>query len=200
MKSKLLLSIAAVSLLALLAMPAQLIAQEQSAPQPEGSLTDTFGADHTRPVNMTFSGSNVATSIDLQPDTITDEVILVGNGTLGHFTYRELHADTTSPQTSSTCPGPYFLTVAGAGVFSFHDGSLTTSITKGAGCINLTTGTAAYTVTYQITGGTGCFKGASGTFTSTATLFPVLFNASNAPELLTNTGQLEGTLVLPSER
>lgn len=170
-------------------------AQEQS-----GAATDAFGTDHTRPVNMTFSGSNVATTIDLQTGTITDEVILVGDGTLGHFTYRELHADSTSPETSSTCSGPYFLTVTGAGIFSFHDGSLTTSVTKGAGCIDLTTGTAAYTVTYKITGGTGCFKGASGTFTSTATLFPVLFNTSNAPELLTNTGQLEGTLVLSSER
>src|SRR5271170_3117007 len=66
------LTIAAVSLLAVLAMSAQLIAQEQSTPQ----------ADHTQPVDMTFSGSNVATAIDLQPDTITDEVILVGNGTL----------------------------------------------------------------------------------------------------------------------
>jgi len=97
------LTIAAVSLLAVLAMSAQLIAQEQSTPQ----------ADHTQPVDMTFSGSNVATAIDLQPDTITDEVILVGNGTLGHFTYRELHADSTSPETSSTCSGPYFLTVTG---------------------------------------------------------------------------------------
>jgi hypothetical protein len=160
--------------------------------------TIAFGADYTEPGTMTFSGSNVATAIDLQAGTITDEVILIGKGTLGEFTYRELHADSTAPETSSTCSGPYFQTVTGAGVFSFRDGSLlTTSITKGAGCINLTTGTAAYTVTYQITGGTGRFKGASGTLTSTATLFPVLFNASNAPELLTNTGQFEGTLVVP---
>ena len=158
--------------------------------------TIAFGADDTHPVTMTFSGSNVATAIDLGAGTVTDEVILVGKSSLGEFTYRELHADTTSPQTSSTCAGPYFMTVTGAGVFSFRDGSLlTTSITKGAGCINPTAGTAAYTVTYQITGGTGRFQGASGTLMSTATLFPVLFNASNAPELLTNSGQVEGTLV-----
>ena len=37
-----------------------------------------------KPVKMTFSGSNVATTIDLKPGTVTDEVHLAGNGTLGH--------------------------------------------------------------------------------------------------------------------
>jgi hypothetical protein len=50
-------------------------------------------------------------------------------------------------------------------------------------------------VTYQITGGTGRFKGASGTLTLTATLTPVLFNASGAPELLPNTGEFHGTVL-----
>ncbi len=36
---------------------------------------------------------------------------------------------------------------------------------------------------------------ASGALTLTATLSPVLFNASNAPEFLTNTGEFQGTVV-----
>ena len=150
------------------------------------------------PVKMHYSGSNVATTINLQDGTVTDEEILAGNGTLGPFTLRELRADTASPQPSSTCSGPtqlYFPIVTGAGVFRFQDGSLlTVRITEGAVCADLTAGVGHLTVTYQITGGTGRFKGASGTLTLTATLTPVLFNASNAPELLTNTGEFEGTV------
>ena len=72
-----------------------------------------------RPVRMMLSGTNVATTINLQPGTVTDEQVLAGSGTLGPFTYRELHADNLSPQPSSTCSGPnqfYFPTVTGAGV------------------------------------------------------------------------------------
>ena len=67
-----------------------------------------------KPVNMTFSGSNVATTINLKNGTVTDEEILAGKGTLGPFTYRELHADDPS-QPSSTCSGPSALEVAGGG-------------------------------------------------------------------------------------
>jgi hypothetical protein len=87
-----------------------------------------------KPVNMTFSGSNVATTINLQPDTVTDEELLAGNGTLGPFTYRELHADTNSPQPSSTCP-LFFATPVGAGVFRFQDGSLLKASITGRGGI-----------------------------------------------------------------
>jgi hypothetical protein len=45
-----------------------------------------------KPVKMTFSGTNVQTTINLQPGTVTDEEILAGSGTLGPFTYRELYA------------------------------------------------------------------------------------------------------------
>ena len=55
-----------------------------------------------QPVKMTFSGSLVPSTINLQPGTVTDEEISAGNGTLGPFTYRELHADLASPQPSST--------------------------------------------------------------------------------------------------
>ena len=151
------------------------------------------------PVKMNYSGSNVATTINLQDGTVTDEEILAGNGTLGPFTYRELHADTTSPQPPSTCSGPtqlYFPIVAGAGVFRFQDGSLlTVNVTEGAICVDLTAGVGDLTETYQITGGTGRFKGASGTLTLTGLLNPVLFDASGNPKLLTNTGKFEGTVL-----
>jgi len=147
------------------------------------------------PVKMTFSGTNVATTINLQTGTVTDEQHSAGNGNLGPFTFRELHADGPSPQPSATCTGPYFLVVAGAGVFRFVDGSLLiVRITEGNGCVNLTVGQARLIVSYQITGGTGRFQGASGALTYTATMTPVLRNASNAPALLTLTGEIEGTL------
>jgi len=72
-----------------------------------------------RPVKMTFSGTSIGTTINLQPDTVTDEQNVAGNGTLGTFSFRELHADPTSPQPSSSCSsGPYFPTVAGGGYFA----------------------------------------------------------------------------------
>ena len=148
------------------------------------------------PVKMNYSGSNVATTINLQNGTVTDEQLLAGKGALGAFTYRELHADTTSPQPSSTCSGPYFLIVTGAGVFRFQDGSLmTVNVTEGAICVDLTTFLGQLTETYQITCGTGRFKGATGTLTLTGTLNAVLSDASGNPELLTNTGKFEGTVL-----
>jgi hypothetical protein len=49
-------------------------------------------------VEMTFSGTNVATTINLQANTSTDETQLAGRGSLGPFTFRELHADVALPQ------------------------------------------------------------------------------------------------------
>lgn len=152
-----------------------------------------------RPVKMTASGSNVATTLDLAPGTITDEVHLAGSGTLGPFTYRELHADVLSPQSSSACAGGtglYIPTLAGGGVFRFQDGSLMTVVLKvGALCIDLPTGVAHYTATYTITGGTGRLQNASGILTLTSAVAPVLFTASNAPVLLTNVGEFEGNVL-----
>lgn len=149
-------------------------------------------------VKMTVSGTNVATTINLAPDTITDEVNFGGNGTLGPFTYRELHADVLSPQSSSGCAngaGLYIPTVAGGGVFRFQDGSLlTVALTEGALCIDLTAGVAKFTATYKITGGTGRFKGASGTLTLNSTVAPVVFTSSGAPVLLTNAGEFDGQI------
>ena len=152
-------------------------------------------AHHQRPVKMRFSGTNVATTINLQPGTVTDETQLAGNGSLGPFTFRELHADGPSPQPPDSCSGPSFAVVAGAGVFRFLNGSLLiVTVVDGSGCVNLAAGNAGLTVNYEITGGTGRFAGASGNLTMTATLVAILRNAAGAPALLTNTGQFEGTI------
>ena len=118
-------------------------------------------AQEERPVKMTFSGTNVATTINLQPGTVTDEHHSAGRGSLGPFTFRELHADGPAPQTSSTCSGPYFLVVAGAGVFRFQDGSLLiVRLQDGDGCINPIAHVSLLTVRYQITrAGKGAFRG-----------------------------------------
>src|SRR4029453_6597424 len=110
-----------------------------------------------RPVKMTFSGTNVATTINLRPGTITDEHQSAGRGSLGAFTFRELHADQGGAPSSPTCSGPHFLVVAGAGVFRFEDGSLlSVAITeKGDGCVDLKAGMALLTGNYKISGGTG---------------------------------------------
>jgi len=149
-----------------------------------------------RPVKMTFSGTNVATTINLLPNTVTDEQHSAGHGTFGSFTFRELHADGPTAQPPSGCASPrFFAVVAGAGVFHFQDGSLLiVTITEGSGCINLAAGNSAMIVKYQIIGGTGRFEGASGALTYTATMTPVLRNAVNAPALLTLTGEIQGTI------
>jgi hypothetical protein len=148
------------------------------------------------PVKMTFSGTNVATLINLQPNTVTDEQHSAGNGTFGAFTFRELHADTpVAQQPTSSCSAANFATVAGTGVFRFQDGSLLiVAVKDGSGCINPADRTSALTVNYAITGGTGRFEGASGSLTYTATLIAILRNATNAPALLTLTGVIEGSV------
>jgi hypothetical protein len=150
--------------------------------------------DHERPIKMSFSGTNVATTINLQPDTVTDETQLEGTGTLGAFTFRELHADGRAPEPVAGCSGPSFLVVAGGGVFRFQDGSLlTVTVMDGSGCIFARN--AVLTVNYAITGGTGRFTGAGGKLTMTGTIAVVFRNASMAPALLINTGEFEGTLI-----
>ena len=151
-------------------------------------------ADEDRSVRMRYSGTNLATSINLRPNTITDETHLTGDGSLGAFTFRELHADDPS-QHPVGCAGPNFGVVAGAGVFTFEDGSLlVVTVADGSGCVDLAAGNAAITVNYQISGGTGRFREASGELTMSGTLMVVLFNAANAPQLLTNTGRIRGTI------
>ena len=150
---------------------------------------------------MAFSGSMAPTAIDVQADTITDEELLAGNGTLGPFTFRKLRTDETSPQFFGSCGsgvGPSLRVVAGGGVFRFDDGSLlTVTVTEGVLCVDVDHLVGHLTETYQITGGTGRFKGASGTLQSTGKLKPVLFSAANAAVLLTNIGELKGTVRVP---
>ena len=59
-------------------------------------------------VKMTFSGSNVAMPINLQANTVTDETHLAGVGSLGPFTFRELHADGAASAPPDGCLGPFF--------------------------------------------------------------------------------------------
>ena len=149
-------------------------------------------------VEMAFSGSMVPTAIDVQPNTITEEEVLAGNGTLGSFTFRKLRTDETSPVSFGSCGngfGPSLRVVAGGGVFRFKDGSLlTVTVTEGILCADFDHRVGHLTETYQITGGTGRFEDASGVLQSTGNLKPVLFSASNAAVLLTNTGELKGTV------
>lgn len=155
-----------------------------------------------KPVKMRFSGSTVATTLNLQPGTVTDEEQFAGNGTLGRFTYRQLRADVSpfAGQPPSTCslPRRYVPVARGGGVFRFQYGSLLkVVITGGSYCIDLTDPTAPVgnlTVDYLIAGGTGRFKGASGALTLNSTLTPVVFDADNRVKLLTNTGTFEGTV------
>jgi hypothetical protein len=175
------LPMAAMIMTAALAMPAAAQKQEQV------------------PLKMTFSGSKVATKIDLGPNTRTDEVHLAGNGTLGPFTFRSLRADETIPQSFGKCgagSGPNLRVVAGGGVFRFQDGSLlTVTLTGGALCVDLDHVVGHVNETYQITGGTGRFEGAKGSLASTATLGAVLNDASNQAVLLTINGDLDGTIL-----
>ena len=147
-------------------------------------------------VRMTFSGSFVPTAIDVQPDTITDEELLAGNGTLGPFTFRKLRTDELAPQSFGSCgsgSGPSIRVVAGAGVFRFEDGSLlTVTVTEGVLCVDLDHGVGHLTETYQITGGTGRFKGASGALQSTGKLAAVLFSASDRARTFDEYGGVEG--------
>jgi len=77
------------------------------------------------PIKMTFSGTGAPSAVDLKyPNTNNGEEILAGSGTLGSFTFRMVEATASAPQPSSTCTGLYFQTVAGAGLFRFQDGSL----------------------------------------------------------------------------
>ena len=154
-----------------------------------------------RQVTMAFSGSMVPTAIDVQTDTITDEELLAGTGSLGPFTLRKLRTDETSPQFFGACGsgfGPTLRVTAGGGVFRFEDGSLlTVTETDGVLCVDFDHLVGHLTETYQITGGTGRFKGATGGFQSAGELNPVMFSASNAAVLLTNVGTLKGTVRVP---
>jgi hypothetical protein len=133
-----------------------------------------------RPVKLTLSGSMVATTIELQPNTITDEEQMAGNGTFGRFTFRKLRADETPPLGTGSCGsglGPIIRVVSGGGVFRFEDGSLlTATVTEGTLCVDLDHSVGHLVETYQKV---------------------VLFSSAGAPKLLTMTGNIEGQISGP---
>ena len=148
------------------------------------------------PVRMTFSGNGVPNAIDLKhlgANTVEENV--VGMGTLGSFTFRDLRAASAVPQPSSACAGLFFPTVAGGGIFRFQDGSLLKVVITGGGdCIGQVQATC--TLTFQVTGGTGRFQGVTGgVLTYTETAVPVFFDGSGMfPGMTTETGEITGTV------
>jgi len=156
------------------------------------------------PVKMKFSGTSAPSTVNLlQPGTSTGEDHVAGKGTLSSFTVRNVRAIANSPTPSSTCSGPnqlFFQELAGGGVFRFQDGSLlTVNLTQGGDCINLATGEALCTLTFQIAGGTGRFKNASGTLKFTETVVTVLADTSNNPVFFAAIGEYTGTVSGVSE-
>jgi hypothetical protein len=150
-------------------------------------------------IRMKASGDSLATAINLQDGTITDEEKVAGDGTLGAFTYHGLRADLEVPQVPippATCDTPVFVQIAtGSGVFRFDDGSLlVVNITGGGLCIDLAAQVARLTENYVIATGTGRFEHASGNLTFVGSLAPVVFNTSGNPALLTMAGKFEGTV------
>ena len=87
------------------------------------------------------------------------------------------------------------LASASDGVFRFQDGSLLeVNLTQGGDCIDLTTGEAHCTLTFQITGGTGRFTHASGVLTMTETVETVAADALGNPVFFAATGKFTGTI------
>jgi len=164
------------------------------------AVAGTFAAEErSANVRMTASGDMLATTINLQDHTITDEETLAGDGTLGAFTYHGLRSDADTPQIPdppATCATPLFFAVTtGAGVFRFDDGSLLVVNVKGGGiCIDLAAGMARLVENYVIARGTGRFRNASGSLTLTTTVIPMIFNAAGGAQFLTLTGKFEGTV------
>ena len=147
-------------------------------------------------VKMTFSGTSDTSATNLQqPNTSNDGDNFAGKGTLGPFTVTNVRAISNNPSSSSTCSGLFLAELAGAGVFRFQDGSLLeVNLTKGGDCIDLTTGLAHCTLTFQITGGTGRFTHASGVLTMTETVSTVAADALGHPVFFAATGQYTGTI------
>jgi len=149
-----------------------------------------------RPVQMTFAGTGAASTIDLkQPNSTTSEELLTGSSALGTFTFRMVKATSNTAQPSGTCAAAYFPDMAGAGVFSFQDGSmLSVTLTQGGDCIDFVQKVAHCTSIFKITGGTGRFKSASGILTLTETAQSVASDVSGLPVFFSEAGEFTGTI------
>ncbi len=150
-------------------------------------------------VKMTFSGTSETSPTNLQqPNTSNDGDNFAGSGTLGAFTVRNLRAISNLPGSSPTCSGAtqlFLPELSGAGVFRFEDGSLLeVNLTQGGDCIDLVTGLAHCTLTFQIVGGTGRFLHASGNLTMTETVSTVLIDALGNPAFFAATGTFTGNI------
>ena len=161
-------------------------------------VTTAYAGDIS--VKMTYSGTNAASTINLQqPNTNTSEDSFAGGGTLGPFTVHNIRGMNNKPSASSSCSGPnqfFYLEPAGGSVFRFQDGSLLElNLTQGSDCVDFSTGLANCTLTFQVIGGTGRFAHASGTLTMTETAGATLFDALGNPVWFVGTGEFTGTLV-----
>jgi hypothetical protein len=161
-------------------------------------VTTAYAGDIS--VKMTYSGTNAASTINLQqPNTNTSEDSFAGGGTLGPFTVHNIRAMNNNPSASSSCSGPnqfFYLEPAGGSVFRFQDGSLLElNLTQGSDCVDFSTGLANCTLTFQVIGGTGRFAHASGTLTMTETAGATLFDALGNPVWFVGAGEFTGTLV-----
>jgi hypothetical protein len=170
------------------------------------------GEEHAtgRRVKMTFSGSIISSTLDLKPGTINHEEHLVGNSTLGRFTYRGLWADDPATQTPGNCGsgfGPNFQLVIGGGVFRFQDGSLlAVTVTEGVLCIDVSDPARPVgylSETFRITGGTGRFNDIAASCGMTegdctlqliARRNVVLRDSANAVKFVTSVGEIKGTV------
>ena len=148
------------------------------------------------PVNMTFSGSGAPSAMDLkQPNSNNVEENVAGNGTLGSFTFRDIRAAAMFPQSSTTCAGAFFPTVAGGGILRFQDGTLLKlNLKEGGDCLDLVHLKATCTLIFEIKGGTGRFLSASGLLTYTEMAEPVLFDAPGKAAFTTESGRITGTI------
>jgi len=166
------------------------------------TLMLSFGVAATNaqagPVNMTVSGSAVASTVTLQPGVPFFEYLLSGSGTFGQFDLRVLSAGVPAPQKSTTCSGPtklYLAVTVGAGVFHFADGSfLSGTLTGGGDCIDFAVGQALCVRVFQVSGGTGRFAKAAGTVTLTMTVIPIMVDGSGNPAFFAVTGEVTGAV------
>ena len=87
---------------------------------------------------MTFSGTNVATTINLQANTVTDEMLAAAKVRSDHLPF--VNSMPMGPLRSlpTAALGLSFGLLQGAGVFRFQDGSLLiVTVKDGSGCVNL---------------------------------------------------------------